>query len=139
MPPMAFAGLVTKAGFMNKTATVTISRWVVHPKTGKVCNRNIIYCLTVNRTNYSFHVIQRLERSKKFLTHDENNQLREGDTVLIRNCPPVSARKRFKLEKILKSPETERDEMHARMAQMAQIGGGGPSRQSMDTQSTTAS
>ncbi|KAI0917802.1 hypothetical protein AcV5_003954 [Taiwanofungus camphoratus] len=116
MPPMAFAGLVTKAGFMNKTATVTISRWVVHPKTGK-----------------------RLERSKKFLTHDENNQLREGDTVLIRNCPPVSARKRFKLEKILKSPETERDEMHARMAQMAQIVEGGPSRQSMGTQSTTAS
>lgn len=70
------------------------------------------------------------------LSHSE---LREGDTVLIRNCPPVSARKRFKLEKIIKSPETERDEMHARMAQMAQIGGGGPSRQSMDTQSTTAS
>ncbi|KAI0932988.1 hypothetical protein AcW1_000058 [Taiwanofungus camphoratus] len=88
MPPMAFAGLVTKAGFMNKTATVTISRWVVHPKTGKVCNRNIIYCLTVNRTNYSFHVIQRLERSKKFLTHDENNRTFFRDIVHLSLCYP---------------------------------------------------
>lgn len=46
-------------------------------------------------------------------------ELRQGDTVLIRNCPPISARKRFTLEKVLKSPETERDEMHARMAQAA--------------------
>ncbi|KAF9813953.1 hypothetical protein IEO21_05389 [Rhodonia placenta] len=96
MPPMAFTGLVTKVGFMSKTATVTVSRWVTHPRTGK-----------------------RLERSKKYLTHDEQNQLRQGDTVLIRNCPPISARKRFTLEKVLKSPETERDEMHARMAQAA--------------------
>ena len=36
MPPMAFVGTVTKVGFMNKTATVTVTRWVVHPKTGKV-------------------------------------------------------------------------------------------------------
>ena len=37
MPPMAFTGLVTKVGFMNKTATVTVSRFVTHPKVGKVC------------------------------------------------------------------------------------------------------
>ncbi|EPQ61355.1 nucleic acid-binding protein [Gloeophyllum trabeum ATCC 11539] len=90
MPPMSFVGVVTKVGCMNKTATVTVSRWVVHKTTGK-----------------------RIERSKKFLTHDEKNQLRLDDTVLIRNCPPISARKRFMLEKILKSPETERELAHA--------------------------
>jgi hypothetical protein len=36
MPPMSFFGVVTKAGFMNKTATVTVSRWVIDKKTGKV-------------------------------------------------------------------------------------------------------
>ena len=36
MPPMAFNGIVTKAGFMNKTVTVTVSRWIVHKLTGKV-------------------------------------------------------------------------------------------------------
>ncbi|KAI0698643.1 hypothetical protein C8Q76DRAFT_589335, partial [Earliella scabrosa] len=90
MPPMSLIGQVTKVGFMNKTATVTVSRYVFHPKTGK-----------------------RLERSKKYLTHDESNQLRPSDTVLIRNCPPISARKRFTLEKVLKSPEREREALHA--------------------------
>jgi len=87
---MSFFGVVTKAGFMNKTATVTVSRWVIDIKTGK-----------------------RISRSKKFLVHDERNQLRVDDSVLIRNCLPVSARKRFTLEKVVRSPETERDIAHA--------------------------
>ncbi|TFK89189.1 nucleic acid-binding protein [Polyporus arcularius HHB13444] len=93
MPPMSFIGQVSKVGFMEKTATVTVSRFIFHSKTGK-----------------------RLERSKKYLTHDESNQLRMQDTVLIRNCPPISARKRFTLEKVLKSPEREREALHARQA-----------------------
>jgi hypothetical protein len=36
MPPMSFLGVVTKAGFINKTATVAVSRWVIDAKTGKV-------------------------------------------------------------------------------------------------------
>ena len=36
MPPLSFFGVVTKAGFMNKTASVTVSRWVIDAKTGKV-------------------------------------------------------------------------------------------------------
>ncbi|PBL01220.1 nucleic acid-binding protein [Armillaria gallica] len=86
MPPMALQGIVTKVGFMNKTATVTVSRWMTHRVTGKV-----------------------IERTKKYLTHDPNNELRHDDVVIIRNCPPVSARKRFKLETIVKSPEAERE------------------------------
>lgn len=35
MPPMAFTGIVTKVGVMNKTATVTVSRLVAHKRTGK--------------------------------------------------------------------------------------------------------
>ncbi|KAH8993580.1 hypothetical protein EDB86DRAFT_1334022 [Lactarius hatsudake] len=90
MPPMSFVGVVTKAGFMKKTATVTVSRWVIDKRTGK-----------------------RISRDKKFLVHDERNQLRTEDSVLIRNCPPISARKRFTLEKIVRSPETERALAHA--------------------------
>lgn len=43
--------------------------------------------------------------------------LKVNDTVLIRNCPPISARKRFELEKILKSPETVSEQ--ARLAREA--------------------
>ncbi|KIK70864.1 hypothetical protein GYMLUDRAFT_184932 [Collybiopsis luxurians FD-317 M1] len=93
MPPMAFRGLVTKVGFMDKTATVTVTRWVLHKIT-----------------------LKRIERTKKYLTHDPENKLQKDDIVIIRNCPPVSARKRFKLEKIINSPETERAKMRARRA-----------------------
>jgi hypothetical protein len=37
MPPMTLKGIVTKVGVMQKTATVTVSRWVIHKQTGKVC------------------------------------------------------------------------------------------------------
>ena len=36
MPPATFIGMVTKVGAMQKTVTVTVSRTVVHAKTGKV-------------------------------------------------------------------------------------------------------
>lgn len=39
--------------------------------------------------------------------------LRLHDKVFIRNCPPISARKRFRLEKIISSPETVRELAHA--------------------------
>lgn len=45
--------------------------------------------------------------------------LRQDDVVLIRNCPPVSARKHFMLERVLKSPLTEREFARARFAEEA--------------------
>jgi len=93
---MTFQGIVNKVGFMNKTATVTVSRWVFHNITGK-----------------------RIERSKKYLVHDEKNKLRQDDVVLIRNCPPVSARKRFALQRVLKSPLAERELARARFTEEA--------------------
>ncbi|KAH7885891.1 hypothetical protein F5I97DRAFT_1927768 [Phlebopus sp. FC_14] len=93
MPPMAFTGIVTKVGCMNKTATVTVSRWITHKLTGK-----------------------RIERTTKILAHDEHNALRLHDKVVIRNCPPISARKRFRLEKVIDSPEAERESAYTAAA-----------------------
>ena len=42
--------------------------------------------------------------------------LRIDDEVIIRNCPPISARKRFTLDLILRSPETQHDLMHKNAA-----------------------
>ncbi|KAK7059072.1 hypothetical protein VNI00_001696 [Paramarasmius palmivorus] len=117
MPPMAFQGLVTKVGFMNKTATVTVSRWAIHKVTGK-----------------------RIERTKKYLTHDPENKLRKDDVVIIRNCPPVSARKRFKVERIVKSPETERGLLRAqRAAEAAQAAGHSPILEALASSDATKS
>ncbi|KAH8831239.1 hypothetical protein DL96DRAFT_1414346, partial [Flagelloscypha sp. PMI_526] len=86
MPPLSLLGTVTKVGFMKKTATVTVARRIPHPRTGKV-----------------------IERTKKYLVHDPANVLRHEDRVVIQNCPPVSARKRFKLHKVMFSPTGERE------------------------------
>jgi small subunit ribosomal protein S17 len=37
----------------------------------------------------------------KFIAHDENNEAKTGDIVVIVETRPMSARKRFKLDKIL--------------------------------------
>lgn len=39
--------------------------------------------------------------TKKIMAHDENNEANQGDKVQIVESRPVSAKKRFKLEKIL--------------------------------------
>lgn len=39
--------------------------------------------------------------SRTFMAHDEKNQAKEGDTVVIVETRPMSAKKRFALEKIV--------------------------------------
>lgn len=39
--------------------------------------------------------------TKKFMAHDENNEAEEGDKVVIAETRPLSARKHFKLERIV--------------------------------------
>ncbi|KAF8601158.1 nucleic acid-binding protein [Ceratobasidium sp. AG-I] len=79
MPPLALQGVVQKVGVMSKTATVLVTRYVEHPLTHKS-----------------------IARSKKYLVHDPQEKLKLHDMCVIRNCPPVSARKRFVLEEIVK-------------------------------------
>jgi len=39
--------------------------------------------------------------TKKFMAHDENNEAAEGDKVVISETRPISARKHFKLDRIV--------------------------------------
>jgi small subunit ribosomal protein S17 len=43
-----------------------------------------------------------VRRSEKFMAHDEKNACRMGDTVEIAESRPLSARKRWRLRRILK-------------------------------------
>lgn len=40
-------------------------------------------------------------QTQKFMAHDEKNEAHEGDTVVISETRPLSARKRFELTKIV--------------------------------------
>jgi small subunit ribosomal protein S17 len=49
--------------------------------------------------------------SKKYHAHDENNEAKVGDQVMLSETRPVSATKHFKLEKIItKAPITHKEE-----------------------------
>lgn len=68
---------------MQKTVVVTVERTVTHPKYKKILRR---------RTNVK--------------AHDETNQCRIGDRVLIVECRPLSRDKRWRVSKILERAQT---------------------------------
>jgi small subunit ribosomal protein S17 len=68
--------VVKKSG--DKTASILVERKVLHPKYHKI-----------------------VKRFKKYLIHDENNDLNIGDTVTALECRPLSKTKSFRLNEIL--------------------------------------
>ena len=63
---------------MQKTVTVLVERRVAHPIYGKV-----------------------VTRSKKYHAHDEENQAKQGDLVLIQETRPVSKTKAWRVAKLI--------------------------------------
>ena len=63
---------------MDKSITVTIERRVPHPRYKKY-----------------------YKRTKKFMAHDPENSAREGDTVRIMECRPLSRLKSWRLVEIV--------------------------------------
>ena len=72
-------GVVTSAR-MDKTITVLIERKVAHPLYRKY-----------------------VKRITKLYAHDEENQCKENDKVLIQECRPLSRIKSWRLVKVLES------------------------------------
>jgi len=66
-----FEGVVVKSAMVD-TCTVSVERFVKHPKYKKY-----------------------IRRSQKFLAHDPGNTSKVGDKVTIRETRPISKRKRF--------------------------------------------
>ena len=73
MPKRVLQGVVV-SDKQDKTVTVLVERRVMHP----------IYKKYVRK-------------SKKYAAHDENNVVKEGDTVRIRECRPLSKRKTWEV------------------------------------------
>ena len=63
---------------MDKSAVVMVERKVRHPLYGKY-----------------------IRRSTRMHIHDENNECRQGDTVTIRQCRPISKTKSWRLLEVV--------------------------------------
>jgi len=46
-----------------------------------------------------------VRRTSRLKAHDERNEARVGDTVLVRECRPLSKEKTWRLIKVLERPE----------------------------------
>ena len=73
----ALTGIVV-SDKMNKTVTVLVERKVKHPLYGKI-----------------------IRLSKKYHAHDENNEYKTGDTVVIEECRPLSRTKAWKVARLI--------------------------------------
>ncbi|GAA5417667.1 30S ribosomal protein S17 [Paraliobacillus ryukyuensis] len=71
--------------------------------TGRVVSDKMDKTITVLVETYKFHKLygKRVKYSKKFKTHDENNQAKVGDVVSIMETRPLSATKRFRLVEVV--------------------------------------
>ena len=66
---------------MDKTVTVMVERRVKHPIYGKY-----------------------VRRSTKVHAHDENNECRKGDVVVVEQCRPISKSKKWRFIKLVERP-----------------------------------
>ncbi|MCA9332457.1 30S ribosomal protein S17 [Candidatus Saccharibacteria bacterium] len=68
--------------------------------------------IVVTVTSHKTHPVykKRYISSKKFMAHDETNQAKIGDKVVISEVRPVSASKRFKLDKVLEHASIRHEE-----------------------------
>ena len=73
----SLVGLVVSTK-MDKTITVRIERRVEHPLYRKY-----------------------VRKSTKLLAHDEGGECKEGDTVAIEECRPISKRKAWRLQRVI--------------------------------------
>jgi small subunit ribosomal protein S17 len=69
---------------MDKTIAVSVERLVKHPMYGKY-----------------------IRRTTKLLAHDEANECKEGDTVAIKPCRPMSRRKSWMLVRVVERARAE--------------------------------
>ena len=76
-------GVVT-SDKMDKTVTVLVERRVMHPVLGKV-----------------------VRRSKKYHAHSPNNEIKQGDTVMIEETRPLSKTKAWQVTKLLEKARVE--------------------------------
>lgn len=57
----------------------------------------------VDRTVHHAAYRRYIRRSVKFMAHDEKNACKVGDTVEIIECRPLSARKRWRVRRVVRS------------------------------------
>ena len=74
-------------------------------------DKTIVVRLAIRKTHPLYR--KQYTRHQKFMAHDQDNQAKVGDLVMIRESRPHSARKRFVLDKIIERAQAGFEETDA--------------------------
>lgn len=74
-------------------------------------NKTIVIAVNTRKTHPVYK--KQYTVTTKFMAHDEENECKVGDKVSIVETRPISARKRFKLEKILERASLTKEDLKA--------------------------
>jgi len=92
---------------MNEEKTVTIEAGVRRAVRGSVISARMDKSITVLVVRQFKHPLYKkyIRRSTRLHAHDESNDCREGDIVLIEECRPLSKIKSWRLIRVLERSE----------------------------------
>jgi len=76
-----------------------MARTITGRVTSNKADKTIVVTVTTRQTHPLYK--KQYSRNAKYIAHDEKNEAKPGDIVVIRECRPLSARKRFSLEKVI--------------------------------------
>jgi len=81
--------------------------------TGKVSSNAADKTIVITVQTRKTHPIYKKQytATSKYMAHDENNDCKVGDLVVIAETRPLSARKRYKLEKILERATITKEDL----------------------------
>lgn len=74
-------------------------------------DKTIVVSIQTRKTHPIYK--KQYSETNKIMAHDEKNEAHEGDKVQIVECRPLSARKRFKLVKIVETAHIKHTEPEA--------------------------
>ena len=92
---------------MNEEKAVTIEAGVRRAVRGSVISARMDKSITVLVVRQFKHPLYKkyIRRSTRLHAHDESNDCREGDIVLIEECRPLSKMKSWRLIRVLERSE----------------------------------
>ena len=86
-----------------------MAKTIIGTVTSNKTDKTIVVTVHVRKTHPLYR--KQYTVTRKFMAHDEKNEAETGDTVAIVETRPLSARKRFALDRILEKPKLREDSL----------------------------
>ena len=80
-----------------------MAKTIIGTVSSSKADKTIVVTVATRKTHPLYR--KQYTESKKFMAHDEKNEAQVGDKVAIIETRPISARKHFKLERIIEKPK----------------------------------